>query len=316
MIVAGRGSSPRLPEWLFRLAQAVVGCLIARSLTTALFRGLGAHFAIFIGAALSVLLVATALGMALTRLRILPGSTALWGSFPGAATVMVLLSESFGGDMRLVALMQFLRVAVVATAASVAGRIFGAVSASAPRPDWLAPIVWPSFAVVLAIVAFGAFVTPRLRIPAGPLLVPLAVAALLQDFGALTIELPRPLLAASYLVIGWAIGLRFTRDVLKQAASALPRVLAATVTLVVACASIGWGFARVAHVDGLTAYLATSPGGADSVAIIAAGTAVDAPLVMAVQTGRFLAVLLLGPALARGAARLLGAAPPSRGEAP
>jgi uncharacterized membrane protein AbrB (regulator of aidB expression) len=54
----------------------------------------------------------------------------------------------------------------------------------------------------------------------------------------------------------------------------------------------------------LTAYFATSPGGADSIAIIAAGTAVDTPLVMAVQTGRFLTVLVLGPTLARYAARL------------
>jgi uncharacterized protein len=77
---------------------------------------------------------------------------------------------------------------------------------------------------------------------------------------------------------------------------------------------IGWTLAHIAHLDGLTAYLATSPGGMDSVAIIAAGTPVDTPLVMAVQTGRFLAVLLLGPALAKGAARLTGATPKPRKE--
>ena len=46
----------------------------------------------------------------------------------------------------------------------------------------------------------------------------------------------------------------------------------------------------VAGVDPLTAYLATSPGGSDSIAIIAASTNVDVSFVMAMQTVRMLAV--------------------------
>jgi uncharacterized membrane protein AbrB (regulator of aidB expression) len=56
----------------------------------------------------------------------------------------------------------------------------------------------------------------------------------------------------------------------------------------------------------LTAYLATSPGGADSVAIIAASSNVDLPFVMAMQTARFMLVMLVGPALARAVARWTG----------
>jgi uncharacterized membrane protein AbrB (regulator of aidB expression) len=56
----------------------------------------------------------------------------------------------------------------------------------------------------------------------------------------------------------------------------------------------------------LTAYLATSPGGADSVAIIAASTHVDVPFVMAMQMARFMLVLIVGPALARSVARWTG----------
>ena len=49
--------------------------------------------------------------------------------------------------------------------------------------------------------------------------------------------------------------------------------------------------------DPLTAYLATSPGGADSVAIIAASSNVDVPFVMAMQMARFILVLLVVPVL-------------------
>jgi uncharacterized membrane protein AbrB (regulator of aidB expression) len=50
----------------------------------------------------------------------------------------------------------------------------------------------------------------------------------------------------------------------------------------------------------MTAYLATSPGGMDSVAIIAAASnGVDLSFVMALQSCRLLFVLALGPFLAR-----------------
>jgi uncharacterized membrane protein AbrB (regulator of aidB expression) len=49
-----------------------------------------------------------------------------------------------------------------------------------------------------------------------------------------------------------------------------------------------------------------SPGGADSVAIIAASSNVDLPFVMARQTARFILVLLVGPTLARTVAKWTG----------
>ena len=59
-------------------------------------------------------------------------------------------------------------------------------------------------------------------------------------------------------------------------------------------------------IDPLTAYLATSPGGLDSVAIIAAASdSVDLSFVMALQSARLLFVLAVRPG-ARAAGRPLG----------
>ena len=69
MIVVGRGATLRLPEPAFALAQAVVGCLVARNFTPALFHTVFARAGLFAGATLSVLLVATAMGLALARTR-------------------------------------------------------------------------------------------------------------------------------------------------------------------------------------------------------------------------------------------------------
>jgi hypothetical protein len=86
---------------------------------------------------------------------------------------------------------------------------------------------------------------------------------------------------------------------LVHAAKALPRVLVCTLVLVAFCAALGALLVVIVGIDPLTAYLATSPGGADSVAIIAAASKVDASFVMAMQMARLVAVLALGPPMTR-----------------
>jgi uncharacterized membrane protein AbrB (regulator of aidB expression) len=49
----------------------------------------------------------------------------------------------------------------------------------------------------------------------------------------------------------------------------------------------------------MTAYLATTPGGIESVAIVALGTEADAPLVLAAQILRLLAVVFVGSLLGK-----------------
>lgn len=152
----------------------------------------------------------------------------------------------------------------------------------------------------------GALFAHLLRIPAGSLLLPPVLGAVLQDSKLMTIDLPPWLLALSYAVIGWSIGLRFTRPILVYAAQALPRIVAAILALIAVCALFSVALALLAKVDPMTAYLVMSPGGADSVAIIAASSKVDVPFVMALQTACFVAVLLIGPWLARIVARRAG----------
>ena len=62
---------------------------------------------------------------------------------------------------------------------------------------------------------------------------------------------------------------------------------------------LAWALAALTGIDGLTAYLATTPGGIDSVAVMALGSGADAPLVLAVQMLRLFAVILAAARLGR-----------------
>ena len=93
---------------------------------------------------------------------------------------------------------------------------------------------------------------------------------------------------------------------------ALPQILAATLAVIALCGLWAYGLTRLLPIDFLTAFLATSPGGLDSVAIIAVGSHADVSFVLAVQTLRLVVVLLAGPALAK----LIARAAPRAGAAP
>jgi len=302
--MAARGRAVRVPPLAFGFAQAIVGCMIARSMPVAILGEVGRAWPLFVLAIGAVIVVSALLGWALARWRLLPGTTAVWGSFPGAATAMVLMSEAFGADVRLVALMQYLRVLLVGVAATTVARLWAPVHAG---PLVLVPPLAPvdplALAETLALACAGVALARWGRVTAGALLGPMFLGIALQAAGWMRIELPWPLLLGAYALIGWSVGLRFTRDILGHAARLLPRVIASIALLIAVCGGLAALLAHFAHVDPLTAYLATSPGGADTVAIIAAASPVDVPFVMAMQSARFLVIAFFGPMIARFIAR-------------
>jgi membrane AbrB-like protein len=211
----------------------------------------------------------------------------------------VLMADAYGDDARLVAFMTYLRVALVAVAASLVAKFATSGGAPVAAAEWFPPIDWVGLAGTLCVVAAGIAAALFTKIRAGGMLVPMFLGAALQDFVGLNIVLPPVLLTVCYALLGWTIGLRFTRDILGHAARAFPAILGSMLALIAICGVFALLLVQFAGVDPLTAYLATSPGGADSVAIIAANSHVDLPFVMAMQAGRLIVVMLTGPALAR-----------------
>jgi uncharacterized protein len=296
-----------VPQWPYVFAQGLIGCLVARSIGPAILVTMVRQWPLFLAGVCSVLIISTSLGALLARWKVLPGTTAVWGSSPGAATVMVLMSEGFGGDPRLVAYMQFLRVMMVALVASLVARLWGAPGGAVRAAiDWFPAVAAGPLWETLALAVIGAIVGAKSRIPAGALLVPLFAGIVLSCTHVISITLPPWLMAGCYTLVGWSIGLRFTREIVIYAARVFPKIAASTITLIALCGGVAWLLHVTVGIEPLTAYLATSPGGADSVAIIAASSPVDVPFVMAMQVARFVLVMLVGPILARAVVRWTG----------
>ncbi len=306
-IVAGtNGATARVPPLAFASAQAIIGCLIASSIAPDIFVAFYAEWPLLLGVVLATLAASSLLGWLISYWRILPGTTAVWGSSPGAATAMVLMAGAFGADQRLVAFMQYLRVIFVSMAAALVARLWIDTSGlEVPSIVWFPPIDPVPFATTIGLALVGAVIGKLLKLPSPYFLGTMILGVGLHLGFGVDLQLPQWLLAASYAVIGWAIGLNFTRQTLHHATRALPQIVASILILIAFCGSLGWLISHLVGIDPLTAYLATSPGGMDSIAIIAAAADnVDISFVMALQTMRFMIVLLLGPSIARLVARL------------
>ena len=155
----------RIPAWSFILAQGVVGCLVARAIGSAASMTMVRQWPVFLTGVLAVIAIATALGALLARWKVLPGTTAIWGSSPGAATAMVLMAEAYGADIRLVAVMQYLRVAIVGLLASVVARTWGGSAAAPVATEWFPALAAGPFIETLALIVGGAVIGAKSKNP-------------------------------------------------------------------------------------------------------------------------------------------------------
>ena len=295
-----KGITLQLPRSTFLAAQAILGCMIAQNLTGSILTTLAVNWPVVLAILLVTLLSSAVVGWLLVRYSSLPGNTGAWGSSPGGAAAMVAMAQDYGADIRLVAFMQYLRVLFVAGAAVLVTRLILGDSAEAVSQQiaWFPPLSGNLWSTLL-LAAVSGFTGRILRIPSGTMLAPMIVGAWLHAGGMIVIELPEWLLAIAYMAIGWRIGLGFDRQVFFMALRPLPQILASIFALMAICAAMAWGLAHYMQIDFITAWLATSPGGLDTVAVIAAGSNADMALIMAMQTLRLFSILLTGPAVAR-----------------
>jgi uncharacterized protein len=299
IIVHTSGGHVELPKLPVEGARAVIGLLLARAITPTVIVEFGHQWVLFIGVVLATICFSVGLGWIATRLKWFEGTTAIWGLMPGAANLMLLMADAFGADARLVAFMQYLRVVFVALVASFIGALFVHIGAvAAPHLVWFpAPDI--GLLETIALVVIGGYLGARSPIAGGVMIVPMILGMALHLSGLVPVELPQWLLAASYAFIGWNVGLRFTRPALVYALRTLPQTLLCIIVMVALCGGLALVLVKVLGVDPLSAYLATSPGGADSVAIIATSARVDVPFVMALQTVRILVLVAIGPIVSR-----------------
>ncbi len=301
IVAALCGIGLRLPRWSLAAPQGVIAVTIAQAFTLPVIgEVLHEWLPILIVVAATVISAGTAAWL-LAKYSPLSAATAAWGSSPGASVTMIALSADYGADPRIVAFMQYLRITLVVLTASFVSHLVlahGALPPAPAAPGTSAFVLLP-FLATFAFAVVAAFAGRFSKLPGAQFLLPLVGGSALHVTGLLPIDVTWWLLDAAYLTVGWTIGLAYTRAILLFVAGVLPTLLLSTLVLLGMCALAGVLLVLLVHVDPLTAYLATTPGGLDSVSIIALGSGSNVALVLAIQMLRLFAVVASGPPLAK-----------------
>ena len=222
-------------------------------------------------------------------------ATAHFAAAFGGASEMAVLGERHGGRVDLIAMAHSLRVLIVVVtipfalqAAGFESRLPASVGAGAVRPGGLV--------LLAALTLGGAWLLRRAGGPNPFVLGSLAVALVLTGAGVELSALPATVSQGGQLLIGCALGARFTPDFVRSAPRWVAAVVAGAFALIALSGAFAWGVAQGAAQPWLTVLLGTSPGGIAEMCITAKVLQLGVPVVTAFHGTRYLEVrLATGP---------------------
>jgi membrane AbrB-like protein len=297
-----------LPRSVYIAAQAVVGTALGAGFSPATLLTLPGHFSIFAFAVVFILLTSLFNGWILTRNTRLDVPTAFLGTMPGGAGEMAAMSDNLRADSRLVVIMQYTRLLLILASLALVTPFLSHHSPSirvreAATTALVASFAWWKIVVLGLLASIGWLAGMRTRLPAGTFLVPTVLYFLLEISGIQLGRWPWPVFATAYLIMGLQIGGRFRPSTLAAIRDILLPVGGTTLLLLAGSFVLAWILNHEMGLDPVSAYLAATPGGLDSVAAVATELQGDTAVILTVHLVRLLCVLTAGPWLVRACSR-------------
>ena len=302
-IALARPDRVDLDPRVFRGAQAVAGVSLGAYLQSEALRAVAGSLVPVVLVSAGTLGLSLAAGAILARTTPLDPPTAALGMIAGGASGIVGMSVELGADDRLVAFMQYLLVLVVVLLTPIGIAVFfggehGGGAAPPPSAGMLG--AWWQWALTAVLALAGAWAAGRLRITAGVLLGPMILTGAVVLPGLVDgFAVPDLLGQTAFALIGLQVGLRFTPATVRLLGRLTGPVLLAIAGLLVASFGLAILLDLTTSATLLDAYLATTPGGLYAVLAVAYGAGADTTFIVAVQSLRVVAMVLLAPLAVR-----------------
>ena len=292
------GLELRVPELMRRPMIAVLGAMLGTTFTPERLEGALSWLPSLGALPLYVVLVGGLIFLYLRRCSEFDPTSAFFAASPGGLSEMIALSDQLGGDQRRVSLVHGARLLFIVSTIPLIARTFGYQPAA--RPNSLSVDFDPGdLALQAGLSGLGYLLAQRLRLPAATFVGPLLGSAAAHLAGWIETEPPYLLMALAQLVLGSAVGARFSGTPVALVGRTL--LLGAGATMIMLLITLAFGGALAA----LTGHplplllLAFIPGGFTEMSLIALAMGVDPAFVVTHHSVRvFLVVLIALPAFA------------------
>ncbi len=148
------------------------------------------------------------------------------------------------------------------------------------------------------VVAAGAMLFEKLRVPAGALIGGMVAAIALNLAASDMPALPDWARFASFAALGWMLGQQFTRDTVATLQQAIVPIAIVVVTLLGAALAVALVLQRLG-LDPATAFLSATPAGISQMAALSVDVGADSSIVVATHLVRVITVVTIAPFVVR-----------------
>ncbi len=218
---------------------------------------------------------------ALMRLGRLDFATAYCAGMPGGLAEMITLSEEYGGDGRMVALIHGARIFLIVLALPQLIAFIGSVDlGQVGRPSYaLSHIDLRDVAWLFACAIVGYLLGRLMRLPAAPVLGPMLVSAAVHLTGVTAFVPPTEIVTVAQLLLGTLVGTRFVGTPAREFLRVLALTAFTTVLVLMVAVGFATGVSQLTGVGMLGILMAYSPGGLAEMSLLAYAIGIEVAFV-------------------------------------
>jgi membrane AbrB-like protein len=205
------------------------------------------------------------------------------------------VGAEYGGDQKTIVLNHTVRVMIVAFIIPFSIFYFQDIDRSSLAIKNSTPGQPLDYLILLLCGLVGMWLGIKLKIPAGPLAVPLILSAFVHIYGFTLAVPPDSLIIIAQIVLGSAVGARLSGITVKNLRKTC--LIAFSISIGVLCFSavIAWLLAPILHIQPITLLLALAPGGVTEMSLIALATNQDIAFVTTHHVVRLSLLIIIGP---------------------
>lgn len=265
------GHAPQFPMKLRQFFIPIVGVAIGGSFTPNILREAVEWWPSLLAIALFIPVAHVISFRSVRATGLVDPVTAFFGTAPGGLIETVQMGEEMGGDVRMLTMLQFLRLTVTIVAVPIfftvmtghaVGSAGGATLSRAAMT--LADLPW-----LVAAGVLGGFIGWRFKIPGGMVTGPILISALVHLSGFAQGSPPGWLVSATQVVIGTSLGVRFVGMEIHRFWLAIRLAALSTALSISLAALCALALAGLVEEPRGAVFLAFAPGGLTEMSLIA-----------------------------------------------
>jgi membrane AbrB-like protein len=230
--------------------------------------------------------------------------SAYLASSPGGMSQVLVVADELGADVRAIAIVQSLRVLIIALGLPSGLALFG-VAGHAMRPA-NGPLTFgmvDELAILVAASTVVALIAYRLRFPGGLLFGAMFASAVLHGTALVHVVVPSWVANAAMVVLGAVIGSRFGSAPLRQLTTYLAAAFGSFAVAVGIAAAFAAGLLAVLPLPVAEVMIAFAPGSVDAMMLLALALHLGPVYVGAHHVSRVIFVSVAMPLISRRIAR-------------